>query len=944
MCKKHSDLNAPDAALSSLGLGVYSMSSLTSLGAAIYGQLVTFDQLSQLGHHHHHQQRKQQQQQQLTGTKTVVTTTSSPPPQSPPAPALACATTSSSLLNVMSASAYANLDPSYSLKGKSSATVAPQQQPMEVEAMELSSSSGSPLSATGSSIANASVNNAYSYPTFPYCTATSSATVTTTVAAVSTAAATAVPAPSADAIPFGRLLHQQQPPPPPPQRLLVRMSVKLIQTYETINEVYFRKKRRREQACEENLMKRDRKGGHEAAPAVTIANANIAIGHCCLLTGSGSNSGTNTTSSRSCCCQMHHGRAANGAAAAAAWNANAAPNSFQQQQQQQQQHLYDVGNRQQQQQPQQQQKVSCQAFPVPPPPPPPAAVSNVSATSSNVITVPRSVQAAGASSNSSSSSSNRLLRHQGANDFLKIGSVWMDRYEITDIKGKGTFGQVFRAHDRKTHEEVAIKVIKNRRQFLAQAEIEIKLLREIARFQENEQRAAEVGANYVVNLKGYFTYQGHWCLVFECLSYNLYELLTYTHFRGVSLHLTLKFARQLCAALVFLSRPDVRVMHCDLKPENILLVTPKRSDLKVIDFGSSCHINENVHQYIQSRFYRAPEVLLNLDYGLSIDMWSLGCILVEMHTGEPLFSGSNELEQLLQIVEVLGLPPLWMLEKSPKLEHFFERVNDFPPATTTSTTASSTSLSTTMTSVVSTSSVSSTSSSSSTTSSQDRMDTTSIASAASVPGGTNPPSTPPSPLSKACVTIRGIVYRPRRIYTKGNMTMKCRFQGPHTRPLQEVLGRDTGGPAGRRQNEEGHAPEDYDKFIDLVQKMLVYDPRHRIKPDEALTHRFFERKSSSASVSSATVSAGSVPAEGHSVTNTTVPTTVTTTSANIVPPSTSTPLIVVPKRFAEEVPPPTIANTSGGGGSPAYLTFAPNQPDQSSTTQSQQQLQLQQQQ
>lgn len=178
---------------------------------------------------------------------------------------------------------------------------------------------------------------------------------------------------------------------------------------------------------------------------------------------------------------------------------------------------------------------------------------------------------------------------------------------------------------------------------------------------------------FKVNLKGHFKYQGHICLVFECLSYNLYELLTYTHFRGVSLHLTLKFARQLCAALVFLSRSDVRVMHCDLKPENILLVTPKRSDLKVIDFGSSCHVNENVHQYIQSRFYRyviftyclsptryslfpiklrvflfdsAPEVLLNLDYGLSIDMWSLGCILVEMHTGEPLFSGSNEVGEI----------------------------------------------------------------------------------------------------------------------------------------------------------------------------------------------------------------------------------------------------------------------------------------------------------
>ena len=76
---------------------------------------------------------------------------------------------------------------------------------------------------------------------------------------------------------------------------------------------------------------------------------------------------------------------------------------------------------------------------------------------------------------------------------------------------------------------------------------------------------------------------------------------------------------------------------------------------------------------------------------------------------------------------------------------------------------------------------------------------------------------------------------------------QCRFQGPQTRPLQEVLGRDTGGPGGRRLNEEGHAPEDYDKFIDLLQRMLLYDPRHRIKPDEALAHRFFERKSTAAS-------------------------------------------------------------------------------------------------
>lgn len=66
-----------------------------------------------------------------------------------------------------------------------------------------------------------------------------------------------------------------------------------------------------------------------------------------------------------------------------------------------------------------------------------------------------------------------------------------------------------------------------------------------------------------------------------------------------------------------------------------------------------------------------------------------------------------------------------------------------------------------------------------------------------------------------------------------------------SRPLRNVVGADTGGPHGRRKDEPGHGPEDYDKFIDLVQRMLVYDPRHRIRPEEALAHRFFLRKEES---------------------------------------------------------------------------------------------------
>lgn len=63
---------------------------------------------------------------------------------------------------------------------------------------------------------------------------------------------------------------------------------------------------------------------------------------------------------------------------------------------------------------------------------------------------------------------------------------------------------------------------------------------------------------------------------------------------------------------------------------------------RVSELVSSSVSSSQIYQYIQSRFYRSPEVLLGMPYDLAIDMWSLGCILVEMHTGEPLFSGSNE--------------------------------------------------------------------------------------------------------------------------------------------------------------------------------------------------------------------------------------------------------------------------------------------------------------
>ena len=87
---------------------------------------------------------------------------------------------------------------------------------------------------------------------------------------------------------------------------------------------------------------------------------------------------------------------------------------------------------------------------------------------------------------------------------------------------------------------------------------------------------------------------------------------------------------------------DNQVIHCDLKPENILLRKRAKSGIKVIDFGASCTEGNIIYTYVQSRFYRAPEVILGIEYTCAIDMWSFGCIIFELFTGEPLFPGEDE--------------------------------------------------------------------------------------------------------------------------------------------------------------------------------------------------------------------------------------------------------------------------------------------------------------
>ncbi|KAJ3343599.1 dual specificity protein kinase yak1 [Gonapodya sp. JEL0774] len=246
-----------------------------------------------------------------------------------------------------------------------------------------------------------------------------------------------------------------------------------------------------------------------------------------------------------------------------------------------------------------------------------------------------------------------------------IGTQEGQRYQILDILGQGTFGQVVRCQNVKTRELVAVKVIKNKPAYYNQSLVEVAILEMLNNQYDPHDK------HHTVRMLDTFVFRNHLCICFEMLSVNLYELTKQNGFRGLSTNLVRVFVSQILDALTVLSR--AKIIHCDLKPENILLRNLESPGIKVIDFGSACHENQTVYTYIQSRFYRSPEVILGLPYTSSIDMWSLGCIAAELFLGLPLFPGSSEYNQISRIVEMIGVPPPYMIEKAKQAHTFFEK-------------------------------------------------------------------------------------------------------------------------------------------------------------------------------------------------------------------------------------------------------------------------------
>jgi len=246
--------------------------------------------------------------------------------------------------------------------------------------------------------------------------------------------------------------------------------------------------------------------------------------------------------------------------------------------------------------------------------------------------------------------------------FLGVkGDHLMFRYEIKEALGRGSFGVALKCLDHKRKELVAIKVIKNTKKETQLGEEEIETLHKVG-LSENDDKN-------IVQMKGYFDYCGHLCIVFELLYINLFTFLSHNYPNGMNLNLIKRFATQILVGLKHVH--SLGYIHCDLKPENILLKSKNKSSVKVIDFGSATHVSERMYSYIQSRYYRAPEILLDRSYDYKIDMWSLGCVLAELFLGIPIFPGENERDQVIRITSVIGTPPGGLMQGSRRWRLYF---------------------------------------------------------------------------------------------------------------------------------------------------------------------------------------------------------------------------------------------------------------------------------
>ena len=249
---------------------------------------------------------------------------------------------------------------------------------------------------------------------------------------------------------------------------------------------------------------------------------------------------------------------------------------------------------------------------------------------------------------------------------IVINTLIAGRYQILGYLGNAAFSKAVKCLDTFTKQLVCLKIIENNKSYFDQSLDEIKVLN----FVNSNGDPDELNFLKAID---YFYYKEHLIIVTELLNDNLYDFYDYLIKNKIEEYFSMPriqaIAKQVLTSLKYIH--SLHLIHCDLKPENILLKCISKAEVKIIDFGSSNFIYDASSSYIQSRSYRAPEVIMGCNYDYKIDIWSLGCILAELYSKTVLFMSDSVHSLLARVIGIIGPIPEWMYEKGSTVNGMF---------------------------------------------------------------------------------------------------------------------------------------------------------------------------------------------------------------------------------------------------------------------------------
>lgn len=272
---------------------------------------------------------------------------------------------------------------------------------------------------------------------------------------------------------------------------------------------------------------------------------------------------------------------------------------------------------------------------------------------------------------SDDSADDSVGHHQG-----KAGDTLNSRFIIEKEIGVGTFGRVLRCTDSHNGRKVAVKVVRRVERYCDSAKIEADILYDISCYAEGKKLCSQIIARFLEN--------GHYCIVLEELGRSLYDYLKENSYKGFPLDYVRSFSGQLLDCMTFLK--SINLIHTDLKPENILIASrddeiinvdgcamtlPRNRHIKVIDFGGATYDDEHKSSIVNTRQYRGPEVILGLGWSFPSDLWSCGCIIAEIFSGELFFGTHSNIEHLALMEKSLGRFPAEMISESRESSKYF---------------------------------------------------------------------------------------------------------------------------------------------------------------------------------------------------------------------------------------------------------------------------------